>query len=488
MTNVVLIYPNTGLDVKGVSVWLPLAVLTVAAPLVKDYDVSIVDQRISEDWEQDLRSVITDDTLCVGISSMSGTQIKGGLAASQLIREINPDLPIVWGGNHPTLVPDSTARHELVDIVLLGEGEDTFRNLVDTLKRGGDWRKLGNICYFDGDEVIQNGSGTDPSFFVEQDEVPALPYNLVDVEQYISGPLLFGANVRSLPYISSMGCPYACTFCCQPVLSNRRWRKQSAETLIERTLELKEKYNLDAIEFHDEEFFVNRKRGTRIAEMIGGQYDWYVQTRMDDLINLDLDLLERNGLRVVQPGLETGSPRILEMIKKQETLEDFYEANKKLAATSIKSTYNFMMGYPTESDADLMATVDLAMRLMDENPNASISGFYVFVPYPGSELFDLAVQDGFEPPDSLEGWSAFNRQHLDTPWIQDRKRKLEMLLFSSKFIDGQRLKNSFPRNPLAQITIEGLSRVYRWRWRHHWFTKTPDIDALSFAARRVFDW
>ena len=221
--------------------------------------------------------------------------------------------------------------------------------------------------------------------------------------------------------------------------------------------------------------------------MIGGEYEWYVQTRMDDLLRLDLDMLERNGLRVVQPGLETGSRRILEMIKKQETLDDFYRANQKLAATGIKSTYNFMMGYPTENDEDVNSTVDLAMRLLEENPNASVSGFYVFVPYPGSELYDLAVQDGFQPPNTLEGWSVFNRQHLDTPWIQNRMGKLEMVMYSSKFIDGQRLKNAFP-NPLAQFTIEGLSKMYRWRWRRHWFTKTPDIDLMAFAAKHVFNW
>jgi radical SAM superfamily enzyme YgiQ (UPF0313 family) len=209
---------------------------------------------------------------------------------------------------------------------------------------------------------------------------------------------------------------------------------------------------------------------------------------MDDLLRLDLDMLERNGLRVVQPGLETGSPRILEMIKKQETLDDFYRANKKLARTGIKSTYNFMMGYPTETDEDLIATVNLAMRLLDENPNASVSGMYVFVPYPGSELYDLAVEDGFQPPQTLEGWAVFNRQHLDTPWIQDRKKKLEMLLYSSKFIDGQRLKNSYPGNLLVRIIIGAMSSMYRWRWRRHWFTKTPDIAALAFAARRAFNW
>lgn len=490
MAQVVFVYPSTGLDIKGVSVWLPLAALQVCSTIVNDYEVVVVDQRIDDDWKQKLRSHLTDDTLCVAVSSMTGTQIKGGLVASRIVREANPDIPIVWGGNHPTLVPDSTIRHPLVDIVVLGEGESTFRFLVEAFEKKMNWKEIPDIAYQDADgRVVKTGTGTDPKRFVKQDEMPPMPYDLVDVEKYISGPMIFGeSHIRSLPYISSQGCPFSCTFCCQPVLSSRRWRRQSPEILLERVMGLKEKYNLNAIEFHDEEFFVDRRRGAKIAEMINGQFDWYVQTRMDDILAMDVDALYKNGLRVVQPGLETGSARILEMIKKEETLEEFYQANRKLGASGIRSTYNFMMGYPTETLEDLTATVDLALRLLDENANASVSGFYVYVPYPGAELFNLAVKDGFEEPDSLEGWSAFNRQHLASPWIADRRDTLETLLFTSKFIDGTRLKRTFQGNPLVATGISLFSSIYRRRWRKHNFNKTLDVDLLSFAARRAFNW
>ncbi|MEK8022248.1 MAG: radical SAM protein [Candidatus Hydrogenedentota bacterium] len=488
MARVIMVYPFTGLDIKGVSVWLPLAILQVASTIVNDFDVVVIDQRVDDHWEASLRKAITDDTVCVAISSMTGTQIKGGLAASRVVRDVNPDLKIVWGGNHPTLVPESTVRHAMVDIVVMGEGEATFRWLVEAFAGKGSWKDVPDIAYMDGDRVVKNGTGTDPKRFVKQDDMPPLPYHLVDVEQYISGPMLFGKQMRSLPYISSQGCPYSCTFCCQPVLSSRRWRRQAPELLLERTLEMKQKFNLDAIEFHDEEFFVDRKRGAKVAEMIGGQYEWYVQTRMDDVLAMDCDHLYRNGLRVVQPGLETGSARILDMIKKEETLDEFYAANKKLAASGIRSTYNFMMGYPTETIEDLTATVDLALRLLDENPHASVSGFYVYVPYPGAELFKLAVQDGFEEPATLEGWSVFNRQHLASPWIQSRRNTLEMLLFTSKFIDGTRLKRTFQGNPLVASGISFFSWIYRNRWRKHNFSKTLDIDLLSYAAKKAFNW
>lgn len=488
VADVVLVYPTTGLDIKNLSVWLPLSLLNLASTLVPDYEVAIIDQRLGADWQERLRAAITDRTLCIGISSMTGTQIKGGLAAAAIARAARPEVPLVWGGVHPTLVPEITLRHPLVDIVVLGEGELTFRRLVEALERKEEWRGIPNLGFLRDGEPVTNGNGIRGHDFLDPATLPPLPYHLLDIEPYISGPLIFGRKLRALPYISSSGCPYNCAFCCQPVLSHGRWRKQPAEMVLERTLSLKEKYRLDAIEFHDEEFFVDHKRGERIAGLIAGQYEWYVQTRMDDLLKLDLGRLESAGLRVVHPGIETGSPRILQMIRKDETVETFLEANRRLAATGITATYNFMMGYPTETEEDLTATVDLALRLLDDNPRCYIAGFYVYVPYPGADLFRAALAEGFNAPESLEGWAAFNRQHLASPWIQDRKAMLEMLMFTSKFIDGKRINKSFGRVPLVSTAVSLLSHHYRRRWRRHDFAKTADIGLLAAAARGFFGW
>lgn len=488
MATIVLIYPATGLDIRKVSVWLPLSVLQIAATLVEDYDVVIVDQRVDDTWKATLRRVVTDETLCVGISSMTGTQIRGALAVAAEVREIHPTVPLVWGGNHPTLAPDSTARHPLVDIVVMGEGEVVFRKLVEALEKGTDWRALPDIAFEKDGEVVKNGTGTDPQRFVDPATWPPLPYHLLDIEEYISGPMIFGRKLRSLPYIGSRGCPHECAFCCQPIFSKRRWRQQPPEMVYQRTSALMEKYRLDAIEFHDEEFFVDRRRGALLAGLIGGRFDWYVQTRMDDLLALDLEMLYRSGLRVVQPGLETGSPRILDMIRKGETVEMFHEANRRLAGSGIHATYNFMMGFPGETIADVTDTVDLALTLLDENPNACVAGFYVYVPYPGAELYALAVRDGFNEPQTLEDWSVFNRQHLGSPWIQQHRDLFEMLLYSSKFIGGSRLRSTFQGRPFHTLAITALSAFYRRRWRKHDFRKTPEIDLLAFAARKIFRW
>ncbi|MFO0981536.1 MAG: radical SAM protein [Planctomycetota bacterium] len=494
MAQVVLVYPITGLDLKGVSVWLPLSVLNVAATLADDYDVAIIDQRVDPDWRGALRAALNPDTLVVGISCMTGTQIRHGLEAARVVRDADPSIPIVWGGNHPTLLPQQTAEHPLVDCVVIGEGEHTFRAFVEAREadRGnGAWKRIGQIAFREHGTIVQHGAtGKEP--FLDPDLLPPLPYHLVDVEQYVVNSFLFGKRVRSLPFISSTGCPFPCTFCCEPVLSSQRWRKMSAEVAFARVMSLVEKHRLDAVEFHDEEFFVDRRRGARIADMIGGRFQWYVQTRMDDLVALDemvgLRTLESNGLRAVQPGLETGSPRILKMIRKQETVADYRDANRRLARTAISGTYNFMMGFPTETVDDLMASVDLALEMMDANPNAHISGFFMYTPTPGAKLYELALQDGFRPPDRLEGWTAFNRQHLESPWIGERRDLLETLLFTSKLVDGERIQAAFRNRPLVRRVLKRLGERYRRMWRRHAFRRSLDVRLLGKLARSYFGW
>ncbi|MFI5351128.1 MAG: B12-binding domain-containing radical SAM protein [Elusimicrobiota bacterium] len=481
MAQIVLVYPITGLDVRGLSVWLPLSVLAVASGVVDAYDVVVVDQRVDADWRGGLRRALGTDTLCVGISSMTGAQIRHGLEAARLVRDAAPDIPIVWGGNHPTLAAAQTAEHSLVDIVVIGEGEKTFRALADALKSGTDWRRVPNIAYKSEAGAVVSGDAYD---FVDPEGMAELPYHLVDVEKYLSGPALFGRPVRSLPFITSFGCPYACTFCCQPVLSNRRWRRMSPELAARRASALAERYGLDAVEFHDEEFFVDRRRGARIAERIGGAFSWYVQTRMDDLLAMDLAVLEKNGLCAVQPGLESGSDRILKLVRKQETVGQYRAANAALARTGIRTTYNFMMGFPTETAEDLNSTVDLALELLDSNPNARVSGFYVFVPYPGSELYDLAVKEGFVAPKGLEDWSLYSRQHIAAPWLLDR-RALEFLMLTSKLIDGKRFNGALPRFLFPGTILPLFARRYRGQWEKHDFSPSWDTKLLALASSLI---
>ena len=289
--------------------------------------------------------------------------------------------------------------------------------------------------------------------------------------------------------ITSVGCPYRCEYCAMPGMeSTRAVTAESPDFTVRRMVRLIEKYKVNAIAFHDEEFMVNPKRTIAIAERIvseiGGRkagFRWWCQTRMDSLEHLSnwkgknyLPLLADSGLESFQPGIESGCDRILEMIQKRETTELFIRVNRMLAQyPEFKPLYNFMVGFPTETVEEMKQTMRLAVQMVDENPHAMIAAVYILVPYPGTEIYGTAIKAGFVPPSTLEEWAQFNRQQLLTPWVAGDPEVLQLAEFArltSRFIDGKRLPlrldHSFGGlSGLSEKDFADLSRIVRERWR-----------------------
>lgn len=485
MADIVLFYPRTGFDIAKLSVDIPLSILSAACLVAQDYEVVLIDQRIDSDWRPRLKKELESNPLAVGISAMTGNQIHYGIQAAKIVREADLGTKIIWGGVHPTLLPEQTLESSYSDIVVCGEGEKTLRDLAHALKARTSLESVDGIVYKKSGRMLF----TKPRKALDLNELPPLPYHLIDIESYIGSQGRFKDNsARSLIFISSRGCPWQCAFCCNPRLSGRHWRSIDAHLVYERVTELAERYHLDSITFHDEEFLVDKDRAQEIARLIGGRLSWWIQARMDRLLRVDVDGLAEGGLEAVQPGIESGSDRILQMIKKGETTDQIRAANRKLAQTPIIPLYNFMMGFPGETREELNATVDLALELLDDNRKAEVSGFYVFVPYPGTELFEMAVQSGFIPPRTLEEWSHYSRQHLNTPWIQGDRDELENLIFASKFVDGQRVlkraKQALPYLPMPQKLFDVFTRSLRKKWRTHDYSGGLVMELIKMSGRR----
>src|SRR5574340_983979 len=149
--DVVLIYPKTGLDL-GSTVAPPFALLTIAAPLVKrGLRVMIIDQRVDKAWSQQLRAALKHKPVCCGISTMTGTQIHFSIEVAKTIREeTGGAIPIVWGGCHPTILPEQTLQSEYGDIVCIGEGDETFLDLVEALQEKRSLAEVKGIAYMEG--------------------------------------------------------------------------------------------------------------------------------------------------------------------------------------------------------------------------------------------------------------------------------------------------------------------------------------------------
>lgn len=469
MKSVVLFFPKTGFEILKGAIDLPLSLIMVAATIRDDFNVKIIDQRVDKNWERNLISELGADPLCVGTSSMTGGQIGYGLEVAGIVKnyvsENGTSTKVVWGGIHGTLLPEQTIENENIDVLVVGEGEVTFRELLHALGGGKNLSGIKGVYFKENGRIIKNPRRDD----VCLEDLPVMPYDLFDIEKYVHSKSIVTRDVdRVLPFISSRGCSHQCTYCCNPFLFGQKWRSMSYERTYREVKALVDEYDLDGLVFHDENFLSNPKRALKIAGLINNQFSWGIQCRMDSLLNIDLNKLSDMGLKMVHPGIESGSERILRLIKKGETKEVMDLANQALAKTDIIPNYNFMIGFPSETYDDLMESVDFALKLLSDNANAEIAGFYIFVPYPGTEMFKLAVKEGFKPPEDLIGWSRFDRQHNETPWIKDKLELLNSLMVSSKLLDGKRIER-LAGIRLLKYPLELFGHYYRNRWRTHDF-------------------
>jgi radical SAM superfamily enzyme YgiQ (UPF0313 family) len=503
---VILFYPNTGFDIKGISVDLPLAVLNLAAFIQNEFDVCIIDQRVELDWQERLKLELEKSPLCLGVSSMTCPQILYGLEASTLSHIISPKTIVVWGGIHPTLMPQLTLQNPLINIVVRDQGEEPFMMLLQSLSddRNVNLRNLPSLSF------MENGVYVETSLIKQNrarlDTFPDLPYDLLraGIETYIGSQGRFADfDARGLIMITSTGCPYRCKYCTMPGMGSTRTQiTESPDRVVKRVVELIEKFGIDAIAFHDEEFMVNPQRTIDIAKQIidkiGGRkagFRWWCQTRMDSLERLSnwkgqnyLPLLAESGLESFQPGIESGNNRILTMIQKQETTDQFIRINKLLAQyPEFMPLYNFIVGFPTETIDEMKQTLQLAEQLISDNPNTMIAGVYILVPYPGTEMYDIALQVGFVPPNTLEQWAQFNRQQLLTPWVADNPEVLHLAEFArltSRFIDGKRLPRRLDHalggiSGLSEKNFVELSNIVKKCWK--------DGDFSNIEIYRIFN-
>jgi len=481
--------PRRGWQVQR-RVELPLSLLCPATPLDRQgYRIKIIDEFANPHWKKELQEVMREKPICFGVTCMTGPQILHALAACKVVKGVYPDVPIVWGGIHPSLLPEQTLSNPLVDIVVVGEGEETFEELVKTLEGGGQLSRVRGICFQKDGKVHCTGTRG----FVNMNEQPPLSYRLINMDHYRRR--LFGRD--HISFNSSRGCTYRCSFCWDPVMHKRRWRAMEAETVVDHLRRIVRDYGLRGFLFTDDHFFIDRERAYQILEaIVRTDLDISIsklQIRADTLCKMEKEffkLLVRSGVKRVSVGVESGSQSMLDLIKKDLLVEEVIEANRKLIPYPIVPVYLFMMGLPTETTQDFTKSVRLAVQLTDENPKA-VKTFNIYTPYPGTRLYERCVRLGLEEPRNLEGWSRFNfRNVLDgAGWIgPEMKNMIKGLDFPLMFLGKGHFVSPYKKtNPI----VVGLSKLYypvaRYRVKHlqpRFPIETKLVKALGLFGRQ----
>jgi len=328
--------------------------------------------------------------------------------ASQ-IRNNRPESKIIVGGIHPTMLPEGTMRFfgEAIDFGFRGEGEIGFPLFVEAVgSKNLDSSGLSGIpglIWRDTGEIRVNEN----AFSEDLDSIGLPAWDLMPPASYPRTPHgAFYRNFPIAPIVVTRGCPFPCTFCSAKEASGARLRKRSLDNVLEELLLHYHRFGVREFQIEDDNFTLDRDyveqfcRGLQKKEI---QMTWSFPNgvRLDTLDSSILKLMKTSGCYALNFGIESGSPRILEMVNKKMTVEKIAQQLHIAHEAGFELGGFFIIGFPTETREEIEQTIDFACSL----PLDRIGVFY-FQPFPGTPLYKLLVSQGEIPEDWAERQQA----------------------------------------------------------------------------------
>jgi radical SAM superfamily enzyme YgiQ (UPF0313 family) len=366
----------------------PMGLMYIAAVLRKEgHEPKILDCALDRKKLQVLRNTIKNwKPDFIGISIII-TELEETKKIMRIIREILPDVPVIFGGPWPSANPDDSIIKFGADFVVIGEGELVFPQLIKAINKKLSTESIPGIAY-----VVDNHVKVTQIQQLNEDELEALPFpawDLLDHSLYAKMPSF--ACVGSRPYITivtSRGCPYKCIYCHHTM--GKVFRKRSAESVLAEIKELRYKYGFKEFEIADDCFNLDRERMYAILkgirDMIGDiRLHFPNGLRSDVLEPEDMVLFKQAGTVSAAFAIETSSPRLQKLINKNLDIEKASRAINASVKAGIYSIGYFMIGFPTESYEEATSTVKFA-----STSNLHCATFMFVTPFEGSELAGMA--------------------------------------------------------------------------------------------------
>lgn len=350
--------------------------------------------RLEEELRREAPQVVALQTFC--------TTIRKCFAICDKAKEILPGTSTLLGGVQATLFPDECIIRPAVDYLVIGEGEQTFAELLRLIEDQGDPAAVDGLVWKreDSGEVVHNR----PRALIEDlDQLPFPARHLLPMKKYRSGAQLRGR--RTVHLMTSRGCPFNCGFCSSHEVFGRTHRFQSTERVLAEIGKVVEEQGADEIQFYDESFTANRKRVLDLCEGLRRSFPrlkWTCFTRAD-LVNPDLlREMKRAGCYQIFYGVESGVPRLLELVNKRIPLEKTEQAFRWTSKAGIQITASFILTLPTETVEETEQSIRFGLKL-----NPEFVYWLTFVPYPGTRLSEYALQVGTMTHDDLERYNVF---------------------------------------------------------------------------------
>ncbi len=389
------IYRVLGMKAPPLGLAWIAAVLERAGHRVKIIDTATLEMD-SDTWIREVKLWKPD---VVGISMLTPTAPKA-YRAVRMLKDYDPDLPVIAGGPHPTYMYEEALRQGF-DIVVRGEGEYTMLELVEVLERYGmseeALRRVKGLA-FRGREGIVVTEDRPPIH--DLDELPWPARHLLPMDKYT----LFNKNIRVAHVMASRGCPYGCMYCITSYFWGRRARFRSARNVADEIEHLVYKYRAEYIVFSDDELTLNRKFVRELINELrarGLDIPFACGARADHLDREFMGFLERGGCKAIYVGVESASQETLDKIGKRLKLDRVVKVFEWRKGFDMLFTASFILGFPWETLEDMKKTVNFAIKL-----DPDYAQFTVLTPYPGTPLYDYVKRYGLIEDRNWENYTT----------------------------------------------------------------------------------
>jgi len=486
--HIVLFNPRSA-DVKH---RIPNSILQVGSSIDGKFPYHFVDGNLEIDPLQTILDFIeSNDVGYVGMTVMPGPQLSQAIPFTKEIHQKYPGIKIIWGGYFAANQHKVVLESGWVDYVINGPGDTAFPSLLEALN-SGDIDAIPNICNL----IFMNDQGkivsTKKEALPDMDKLPDFAYGKLNetypLENYLAKTFM---GRKTLAYHSSFGCPFTCSFCAVVPIYNARWKGLGAQRMADDVLAFKSKYGIDAVEFHDNNFFTSRKRVVDFAEKIKDEnISWWGEGRIDTINKYsddDLELMQKAGLKMIFLGAETGNDEVLKQMDKggTQTGAQIKEFAGRLKKFGIVPEYSFVLGMPGDSQEKVTRQINEDIKFIQEikriNPDTEII-IYVYSPVPteGSDLYEIIQAQGFSFPQTLEDWLSPDWERFDlrknplTPWLN--AKHIKRIKNFETVLNGM-----YPTSSDFRIT-KGKRRLLKlvssWRYKTGFFAYPYEIKLL----------
>lgn len=410
-----LIYPNSGADEKQIHLGLAYLASYVLNKHI-DITVEVLDTGVSTKSEID--SFLLNEYDIIGLTVTSSTYREAQHMAKVIKDNSNGNHVLtVFGGPHVSIMMHEIMKDPLIDFAIYGEGELTFNELISYLKENYDnyhsvdeLKKINGLIFRIEDKVVVNP----PRGLIKNlDEIPYPAYQLFPMDRYKGGHSM----------ITSRGCPFSCTFCATTQIWEEKWRKRSAENVVDEVIYLIRKYGAKPVDFHDACFNTDIKRVEKICDLFiekKVKVPWTIRGFRADILNENIaKKMRKAGCAFVAIGIESANNEMLIRIGKKETKEEIADGIRILRSSGIDVLGQFMIGNPGET----LEMVKESLKFSQESCLSSVV-FGTAVPFPKTDLWDYIKKHGrfLIEPDCTRFGEIYPRVLFETPEFTEKER------------------------------------------------------------------